>query len=516
VWPLTQPRVAIGVARGATFLITQTIVNALISVAAFAFIARALTRENMGILAVLTIVASGAQVLSGLGVASTATQFVASLQGQGDSDSASRAGYSCLIVNACMTAIVASATFFSADSLGSYLLGTASRASFFRLLTWDVAAAGVNYSLSSLLLGLKRFRNYSLASMIGFAVRQSAVVTLLVVGMGLPGIIVGWGIGDSFLALMLATNVRSALGPFRVGFGFRKLIRFSSPLFLGELATFTYSYFDRILLIPLVSLAELGVYNVAVTAYAILNGVPSSISSALFPFYSHFYAGGAKASGSRDLENAVKTASRYVSLLTVPLAVGLATTSLPAVTLLAGGNYADAAYPLAVLSLFLAVACVVKALGQIFIVLERTVTSAAVTVASILLGILSGVMLVPRFGIIGASLARGLSLIAVLGFTIIILKRMMNLRFDTRAYRNAWVASIVMVVTTLAFEKSIYSKYLLPVYVLAGGITFLVSIRFLQAVGIDDMELLSNFLPKRLRFLARWLSRVLGVASTRN
>ena len=129
--------------------------------AAFAVIARALTREDMGILAVLTLVASGAQVLSGLGLGSTATQFVASLQGQGDPDNTSRAGYSCLIINASMTAIVATVTFFSAGPLAVYLLGTASRAIFFKLLTWEVAALGVNYSLGSLLLGLKRFRNYS-------------------------------------------------------------------------------------------------------------------------------------------------------------------------------------------------------------------------------------------------------------------------------------------------------------------------------------------------------------------
>ena len=465
----------------------------------------------MGILAVLTLVASGAQVLSGLGVGSTATQFVATLQGQGDPDNTSRAGYSCLIINASMAAVVASVTFVSAGSLALYLLGTASRAIFFRLLTWEVAALGVNYSLGSLLLGLKGFRNYSLASVIAFAVRQSAVVALLILGMGLPGVLVGWGIGDSLLSLLLVAYVRKALGPFRLGFGFGKLLRFSSPLFFGEVATFAYSYFDRVLLIPLVSLAQLGAYNVAVTAYGILNGVPSSISSALFPFYSHFYAGGTKASSARDLENAVKTASRYVSFLTVPLAVGLAVTSFPAATLLAGRNYGDAAYPLAVLSVFLATACLARALGQIFVVLERTVTSAAVTIASILLPVLAGVLLIPHLGIIGASIARGLSLITALGFSIIILKKFLKLSFDTRAYGYVWLASIVMAAVTIAFEKVIYSEYLLPAYVLTGVAAFLFSLRFLRAVDTHDMELLSNFLPQRLRFLARWFAKVLGV-----
>jgi O-antigen/teichoic acid export membrane protein len=486
-------------------------VTAVISLAAFAVIARAVTKEDMGILAILTLVAGGSQVLSGLGVGSTATQFVASLRGEGESDNASMAGYGCLVINASMTAVIASTAFFSAGSLALFLLGSASRASFFRLLTWEIAALGVNYSLGSLLLGLKHFKYYSFASMIAFAVRQSAVVALLIAGMGLRGILIGWGLGDSFLSLLLATHVRKTLGPFRLGFPFRRLFRFSFPLFFGEMATFTYGYFDRVLLIPLVSLAQLGAYNVAVTAYGILNSVPSSISSTLFPFYSHFYARGSKATSARDLKNAVKTASRYVSFLTVPLAVGLAVTAFPTATLLAGRNYGDAAYPLAVLSVFLAVACVARALGQIFVVLERTVTSAAVTITSIILPVFVGVMLIPDFGIIGASVARGLSLLIALGISLIILNRMLKLSLDIRAYGHAWVASIMMAAVTLTFERAIYSKYLLPAYVLTGAVTFLVSLRLLRALGTSDIELLSNFLPPRLRFFAVWLAKGLGV-----
>jgi O-antigen/teichoic acid export membrane protein len=500
------------VARGASYLILQTIANSAISLAAFAVIARAITKEDMGGLTVLMLMAGGAQLLTGLGVGSTATQFVASLEAKGDYEKMRMAGYECFTINALMTALIALATFFSADSLASFLFGTFSRANLFRLLIWEIAAVSLNNSLNSILTGLKRFKEISLASIISFAVRQGSVVALLILGLGLPGILIGWGIGDSLNSLLLGALTRRYLGPFRIGFGFARLLKFSGPLFFGQAANYAWTWFDRALLLPLVTLAQLGAYNVAITAYAILNMMPSSISSALFPYYSRFYKDGTTTSGIQDLENAVRIASRYVSLLTIPLAVGLAVTSFPAATLLAGGNYADAAYPLAVLSISLGLACLVNALSDIFIVLGRTVTSASVTIASVLLPILIGFLIIPNFGIVGASIARGASLLISLALSVVILSRILKLRFDTTAFVHAWLASIIMAGVVLVVEVVFYSKYLLPIYVVLGGAVFLVVLRLMRAVKPEDIELLSGFLTPRLRFVSSWLAKLLGAS----
>jgi O-antigen/teichoic acid export membrane protein len=258
----------------------------------------------------------------------------------------------------------------------------------------------------------------------------------------------------------------------------------------------------------------LGSYNVAVTAFGILNSVPSAISGTLFPFYSHFYRGESKSSETIDLENAVETASRYVSFLTIPLSVGLAATALPAATLLAGNNYADAAYPLAVLSISLAVACQARALGQIFVVLGKTVTSALVTIGSVLLTVLLGVVIVPRLGVAGASLARGSSLIIALVLSILILRMTLRLRFDKKAYGYAWVASLIMAGAVLIFEIFIYKKYLLPLYIVAGGVVFVLVLRWLHVLNHRDLELVDEFLGPRLKFLSGILQRIFAVQTT--
>jgi O-antigen/teichoic acid export membrane protein len=501
------------VARGVSYLVFSQIAVTVVSVAAFAVIARLISRVDMGVLAVLIVITTGCSFLAGLGVGSAATKFVASFQGAGDLEKASQAGYECIVINFLGTVILAVILFSLSDSLAGWLLGSASRGILIRLLLPEVVAVCMTTSLSSVLVGLRKFREYSIATASMFAVRQGLVVVLLVLGLGLPGIVLGWGVGDLMLAVLLALYSRKFLGPVRYGFGWLRLMRFSAPLFLSDGATYAWSYFDRIILIPLVTLSQLGSYNVAVTAFGTLNNLSNSFSSTLFPFYSHFYADGSKESHKADLERAVNAASRYVALFTVPLAVGLAATALPAATLLAGSNYADAAIPLAALSLSLALACQVKALGSVFVVLERTVTQALVTIGSILIPILIGVLLIPELGIVGASIARGASFALDLVISILILRRLLNIRLDLKAYSSSLIAGLVMAAVVLTVQFVFYSKYLLPVYVLIGALVFIAVLRLTRIVTEDDLRLLSEFLGPDLSFLTKLLRRVFGSKS---
>jgi len=483
-----------------------------VSITAFAIIARLISKNEMGEVAVLMLITNGAALLAGMGVNATATKFVASFNAKDEYEKMRRAGYGCLIINLMATAIISIAIYFSSDLLASFLFGNIAKGALLRLLLLEIVAISVTSSLAGILTGLKLFRQLSLVSMMTFTIRQILVVTLLWLGWGVSGIVIGWGIGDSLSSVILTVYTRKFLGPIRLDFGLAKLLKFSAPLFFGEVATYAWTWFDRGLLLPLVSLAELGSYNVAVTAFGMLDAFPSAISGVLFPFYSHFYTEESKRSEKKeDLENAVLTASRYLSFITIPLAIGLAATALPAATVLAGANYADAAYPLAVLALSLAVACQIRALGSVLVVLGRTVTSALVTVTSVVIPIFLGILLVKNLGILGASLARGVSLVILLLLSMIVLRRIMKLQFDMKAYQSAWLAGLVMGVVVLGAQQIFYNKYLLVLYVGLGALVFLFAMRQLRTVTREDIDLLSDFLGPKMKFITRWLGKVLDI-----
>jgi len=489
----------------------NSIGTTIVSVVAFAIIARLITRADMGILAVLLLASAGIQVLDALGVGAAATRFVASFEASRDYDKVRRVAYEALTISGSLAVVFAAVVYLFANVLSIFLFGNLSNAILLKLLPLQIIGASLGNSFFNILTGLRKFKELSIFSLASFAVRQGLVVLLLELGWGLSGVVIGWGVGDGLGALLLGISAIRRLGRFGLGFGVVRLLRFSAPLFFGEGATYAWGWFDRALLLSLVPLAQLGSYNVAVTAYTLLNSLPSAISGTLFPFYSRFYPHEYAAPKTSGLENAVRTASRYVSLFTIPLSVGMAATALPAVTLLAGGIYADAAVPLAVLSMFLAIACQVRALSQIFIVLGKPVTSALVTIASTIIPVMLGPVMILNMGTVGASLTRGLSLLIALLASILILRRLIRLEFDMKAYVHAWVASGVMAVVVVLAQLIYYNKYLLPVYVMIGGLIFILGLRMLRTINRDDAELVSEFLPRRFRFVSIIMERVLGL-----
>ena len=146
-------------ARGASYLIAKSLVTAVISLASFAVVARAISRSDMGGLAVLSLVSAATYVVGGLGVGSTAVRYVASLQSKSDYEGTRKVGYECLMINGVATLFIAAVTYLSANTLALLLLGSAARGNLFKLLIWEILALGVNYSLSNLALGLKCFRS---------------------------------------------------------------------------------------------------------------------------------------------------------------------------------------------------------------------------------------------------------------------------------------------------------------------------------------------------------------------
>jgi len=503
----------VAVARGATYLAADNIVVVIVSVAAFAAIARLITKQDMGGFAVLVLVAAGAQLLGRISVGSAATKFIASFEATGEHRMKRQVGYECIVINAICALVLVVVIYLLAGLLASLLLGSASKANLLRLLTLEIASLSMGESLGGVLTGLKKFKELSVTSIATFCVKQSLVVTFLELGWGLSGIVIGYGIGDFLNSLILAIYTRKFLGPPVIGFGFGRLLRFSAPLLLRDTASYAWTWFDRVLLVSLVSLAQLGAYNVAVTAFAMLNSMPSSISGTLFPHYSHFYPESSETSNTFDLENGVKVASRYVSFFTIPLSIGLAVTSLPAVTLLAGNSYAESAVPLTILSVSLAAVCLQQSLSDIFTVLGKTVTSAIVTVASVSVSVLIGIAVVPEFGILGASIARGISLITSLVLSILTLRKFLKLQFDVEAYVFAWVASLLMAGAVLVVELFMYSEYLLPVYVAIGGFVFIFALRLLHVINREDIGLVEDLLGPRLESVAKVMGELVGVKS---
>jgi len=500
-------RPAVHVARGASFLFIQNVVTSIVGAVGFGIIARLMTKTEMGVYVTLSLVFALAQIGASFALPSAAVKFIAELRGQNDHKGAAGAAFQILRFTSVASILFGSFIFLFSTQICYLLTRTTVHVEVFKILALDLVFAGVLPSLNGIMIGLQKMKELAGLNILAYVVSKVLSIIFLLLNLGLWGVILGWLIGDLSGFLMFSGYILRNFGKPTFGFGLKRILGFSWPIYLSSWVGFGYNWFDRALLLVYVPLADVGVYNVAVTAFMVMGSIPSAISTALFPQYSELQG----RDGMRSLEKAVRTASRYVCYVVVPLAVGLAATARPTISLFAGRAYEMGAIPLAILSLFGAFTFVGFALSDIFSITERTKISALLTLMIVSISVFLGFLVLPSTGVIGAAVLRGVAMVLglVLMLAALMRIRLFTVSFDYEALWKSLVASLLMAVAVIGFQFVLYSKYLLPVYVLVGGVVYLVMLRFLKAVSAHDIHLMKAFVGKKFGRFFDWVKPLL-------
>jgi len=294
------------------------------------------------------------------------------------------------------------------------------------------------------------------------------------------------------------------IGPPVFRFSTKYLLKLSIPLYLAGLTSFLYGSFDQLTLIPLVSLTALGVYGAAVTAYGAYSNLIGVLASVLLPVFSGVHG----VRGREGLEDSVRVASRYAAIVAMPLAFALLATGQPALTLLVGVAYQSGVIPFDVLVVGSIASIVALSISSVLIVLNETVLAAVVAIVPIILGVGVALISIPVLGILGASVARAISMFLSLLLSWHFVGRKITIKLDFQAILKSVLASGCMALVMGAFELVYYSRFLLPAYLLVGLIVYLLGMRVLKAVGTADIDLLRRTLGPSFGGVCDLLSRV--------
>jgi O-antigen/teichoic acid export membrane protein len=400
--------------------------------------------------------------------------------------------------------------YFEAPFLASHLLGNTSYAPLIRVLAFDVFLnAAVLPIQAATLLGLRMFRETAVVGLtIEGIIRQILIVSLILILRSFLGLVIGWLFSDAAtVAIYMVLTVR-ALGRPRFDFPLGKLFRFYLPLELAQIVGFIQTWFDRTLLVIFVPLSTLGVYNVAVTAYGVVANVSGGIGGMLFPALSSIQENPNKG----RLRDAIGLGTRYACLTVTPLDFILLATAIPALALFVGESYVGGSLPLMIFCAADALTLFATALNPALMAMGETAVICAIKAVTAMVGLTAAYLLLPTWGIVGASAGRALTVILTAILQGLIITRKVRLKFDVRSIAKTLVAGT----TTAAFVTSVelvhYDKFMLPIYVIVGTILYLVLLRFLRSVDANDLELLRRYLGKRLSPIAKILGLILLVS----
>lgn len=494
------------VAVGSAYLAVQNVLSMFIGVLGYAFLARVITQEEMGVVAGLTLLTTFIQLLSDFGLNSTIAKFVSELRGR--KEDVSSHVVSVLSFRILLGFLLTLIMFTLSPALSSILFGSLFYQAVIMLVVLDSFLLSISSLLNNVLLGLGKMRNIAIYGVSSSIVRWVCIIVLLLNGYGLIGLATGWIMGDSVALLLYSTTVIKHVGsrtqvirnyvPLLLG-----LLRFSWPIYTSLIIGFLYTWYDRVLILTFLTLPDLGVYNVVYQAFSVPILIASSLGSSLLPYYGMAY--GAK--NDEAITLGVRRVSKYSMLIVSPLILGLAATARPVITLFAGQQYESGWLVLSLLSVFGLTYGLSPAFSSLLLIYGRTMIILLVNMASIALSMVF-LPLLSTLGLEGLAVMKGVSFLFAFLFSLYFVSKTVRVEFEGKAVLKILASSIVMVLVVTLVQQLAYNKFFLPVYVLLGGIVYFLMIRFLKALEREDFQLIREILGERV---SKHVGRILGL-----
>lgn len=363
--------------------------------------------------------------------------------------------------------------------------------------------------LNGALLGLQNFRLSAILSIAIWVSYYFGSILFALVLRNVNTIVLGWIIGISIgvaLELIFVLKFISRYqGPGKAPSA-NYLFAYSMPVLLSGLISYGAAYADRFVVAGLLNLSELGVYNFALLIVSSIGFISVPFNNILLPKFSEYFSESLR----EKISQSVKGSSLLLSSLYIPSALGIAALSPMILTFLGGENYEGGSSALLIIMILSSVFITSNILTQAIAAIRRTklfLYSSGIALAA---NIAFSIILIPRFGLIGAAL--GFSSVYAATFIILFYfaRKEQVVKFDFSGLAKVWISSTIMFVVVTLVRDTVqpslqYSLLTLPGYILLGVIVYLVSARLLRVFGHEDKSLILSLFPERYAKIRKML-----------
>ena len=309
-----------------------------------------------------------------------------------------------------------------------------------------------------------------IGSLIDNLTRVVVQVVAVVLGYGVAGLAGG------FVAGLLASGLFNFrfldLKPAPFGRShIQSLFAFSFWTFLGSGGYLVFSYADTIMIGYFMTEADVGIYRVALQLTSIATFVTIALHTTLYPKISYL----GKQDDLASVENALARAFTYSLLLAVPVVAGGWILGERLLYFFYTASATAGAGALAIL-LLVQVAHVFMFLQTMCLnALDRPRDSFRVTAVAVIANIILNLLLIPAYGIVGASAATLVTMVLNAALANRALSRIIHVRIEPRAVANIVLAALVMVAVVVVYSIAIplSSVFVVLGAVALGGVVYL-------------------------------------------
>jgi O-antigen/teichoic acid export membrane protein len=387
------------------------------SLAMLAGLVRALSPADYGIL-VLALAASGLSLAINPAIAATTTRFVSQAAGQLQTPHQSVAGVvtAALLAVTVIDLLLLLATALFREPFAQWVFGGAAAGAgidpgnVLWLALLAVAIQQLDAVLAAAIRGLERFARQALLELGSRAALAAVVIVVAWQTRSVATVLIAQCLVCAASVLVRAMGLRQLMPSHRfLGRSGRAqisaLFRFGGWMWLTALAGVAYTSVDRIIVGRSLGAAAAGQFNIYIQLTQLIHFVPSSLFAFSLPAFSRLAAQGGD--NARQIAPAYRTYLGVISATALAIAAALLAGWPVLLRIFAGGAIQDPRWHVALLLAlnFLVLACNV-APYYLLLALGHSRTVSVIATCGMVLALLLMTVLIPRFGMVGAALAR--------------------------------------------------------------------------------------------------------------
>lgn len=330
---------------------------------------------------------------------------------------------------------------------------------------------------------------------------------LLVAGYGLTAAGYAYLIaaaGAAILAHLLLDREIRLFGSFNLHT--RELLVFSAPLVLSTVLTVLLSMTDTLMLGYFTTPFDVGQYE---AAYPLASGmlvVLAAFGFLYLPMASRLDADGNHA----EIDRLYTATTKWVYMLTFPLFVAFVVFPVDIMQIFFGADYAPAATVLPILAVGFFISTAVGRDRETLSALGETRAILAANAAGFTLNVILNIVLIPRFGFVGAGVTSAFSFFVVHAVVLAYLNRQYGITpFSRRSIRTIVVLPVTMIPVLWVLRDAIALTMitLLP-FLLAVGLLSIVIVGLVGGFQAEDevaIEFVEDLIGSKIPLIRRYL-----------
>lgn len=474
------------------WVLISSVVTLLIGFLLRVVLARWLGAADLGLYQMVLTVQGIAMLVATLGIPAALIKYVAEYK---DNKEKLTQTVSSGLLSSILFGILVGILLYALSGTLAGLFDMPELAHLLKILAFALPFTSLLEALLGLFNGLREMKTYAYLMILRSLLMILFIITFVRLGFGVEGAVLGIALSVIGGCVFGLYRSRRFVHLNLQGFiqNIKKLVSFGSQMFGANAMGLTLAYTDIILIGYFLAAKDVGYYSVAVSLSMFFLIVPQAIQRITYPTTSEYWS----KNNYQALQTMLDKSMKYSACILLPLGLGVGFFVKEIITTIFGGEFIYAVLPLCILLIARVIrGGTIVPIGGSFSGVGRPDLALKLGAISATTNIGLNILLIPRFGIVGAAVATTASLLLGTIIFLALMPRILKVKIDLRWY--AWTMGLAGIAVALFLVgNSLISPYIVGGVVLCAYIALVLKLFLTKEDKAIFRSLAYSLMPRR-------------------